>query len=246
MATEKNKNIRVHRSGNAYFLYDAALIENAADTALFDHVDDRLQENQLTHDTAIGRGSAVYFKYNNLSLVCKHYQRGGLVAKFLHDQYFGIKPEGSRAFREWRLLDQMQGLGLPVPVPVVARALKNGLLYKADMIMKEIEGAQTLADMCLKSGASDEVWRNVGRCIKRFHDNDVYHADLNARNILVTEDNGVYLIDFDKGCFRALSNSWKASNLCRLNRSLKKFKALNDVFHYTLGNWNLLLDGYNK
>lgn len=246
MATEKNKNIRVHRNGNAYFLHDAALIEDATDMALFDRVDNRSAENQLPRNTAIGRGSAIFFKYNNLSLICKHYQRGGFIAKLLHDHYFGIKPEGSRAFREWRLLDQMQQLGLPAPVPVVARVLKNGLLYKADMIMKEIEGAETLADMCLKSGASDEVWFNVGKCIKQFHDNDVYHADLNARNILVAEEDRVYLIDFDKGCFRESSDSWKASNLSRLNRSLVKFKNLNTVFHYTQDNWNLLLDGYNS
>ena len=37
----------------------------------------------------------------------------------------------------------------------------------------------------------------------------------------------LHLIDFDKGRIRYLGESWKASNLARLQRSLLKFKSLN-------------------
>ena len=93
----------------------------------------------------------------------------------------------------------------------------------------------------------EDVWQTIGACIRRFHDASVYHADLNARNILIdSQSKLVYLIDFDKGCIRHLGESWKASNLARLQRSLLKFKSLNQVFYFDQQNWDALLDGYNS
>ena len=235
----------LHR-GDTHFLYDDSLIDDVSDSALFRHVDNSSSDSHIINNTAQGRGAAVFFKYNHLSLVYKHYQRGGLVARFLHDKCFGIKLKNTRSFREWNLLHQLQILGLPSPVPVAARVIKSGLLYQADMVMKEIENTVTLADLCLKSDVDAAIWENVGQCIKQFHDNNVYHADLNARNILIGKEGGVYLIDFDKGCFRGFNDSWKASNLSRLNRSLLKFVSLNKPFYYAENNWAQLLDGYNR
>jgi 3-deoxy-D-manno-octulosonic acid kinase len=56
----------------------------------------------------------------------------------------------------------------------------------------------------------------------------------------------VHLIDFDKGRIRYLGESWKASNLARLQRSLLKFRSLNQHFSFEQANWNTLLDGYNS
>ena len=246
MATDNNKNIITFHSGNTHFLYDAALVDDVSDTALFEHVNNLSPDSQSMKSTAQGRGTAVFFRHDQLSLVYKHYQRGGLVAKLLHDQYFGITLETTRAFREYRLLHQMQILDLPSPVPVAARVIQSGMLYKADLVMNEIEDTTTLADLCLKSDVENLIWYSVGRCIKQFHDKNVYHADLNARNILLGKAGEAYLIDFDKGCFREPNDSWKASNLSRLNRSLQKFKTTNENFCYTRSNWDRLLDGYKS
>lgn len=246
MAIEKNENVSSYQNGNIYYLYDASLIDDVSDVALFEHEDNLMSEAQLAKSTAQGRGEAVFFKYKNLSLVYKHYQRGGLVARILHDQYFGIKLETTRAFREWSLLRELQVLDLSSPVPVAARVIRSGLLYRADLVMREIENTATLADLCFKTAVEAETWFNVGQCIKRFHDHDVYHADLNARNILIGKDGMVYLLDFDKGCFRHSHDSWKVSNLSRLNRSLVKIQGSNNPFHYSESNWDQLLSGYNS
>lgn len=245
MAAEKNKNMNMLHSGNMHFLYDPTLIDDVSDTALFEHEESLMLAAQLVKSTAQGRGEAVFFKYKDLSLVYKHYQRGGLVARILHDQYFGIKLETTRAFREWCLLRELQLLDLSSPVPVAARVIRSGLLYRADLVMREIENTATLADLCFKTAVEAETWFNVGQCIKRFHDHDVYHADLNARNILIGKDGMVYLLDFDKGCFRHSNDSWKASNLSRLNRSLVKFQSSDKPFHYKGNNWDQLLSGYS-
>jgi 3-deoxy-D-manno-octulosonic acid kinase len=140
---------------------------------------------------------------------------------------------------------QMRELELPVPAPVAASCKRHGLFYRADLITLQLNDVVTLADYLLKNECNEAGWATVGSCIRRFHDASVYHADLNARNILFnSESNKVYLIDFDKGSMRYLGDSWKASNLARLQRSLLKFKSLNKVFHYSQHGWDALLKGY--
>ena len=196
---------------------------------------------------ARGRGHAVFFDYRGKAMVLKHYRRGGRMALLLEDRYIGNNCSRSRSFREWRLLRQMRGLGLPVPEPVAASCIKHGLFYRADLITLRISNVATLADHLLEKACDDADWHAIGACIRRFHDASVYHADLNARNILFDDtDNTVYLIDFDKGRIRYLGDSWKAANLARLQRSLQKFKSLNAVFHFNHEDWNALLDGYRS
>ncbi len=208
---------------------------------------DKAQQHADEQSLAEGRGHAVFFKYQGQDLVLKHYQRGGKIAALMGDKYIGADCNKSRSFREWRLLTQMCEMELPVPTPVAASCVKHGMLYRADLITRQLNNVVTLADYLLESECDAASWRAVGCCIRRFHDASVYHADLNARNILLNAENSnVYLIDFDKGSIRYLGEAWKSSNLARLQRSLLKFKSLNTVFHFSQHNWDALLNGYNE
>ncbi len=196
---------------------------------------------------AKGRGHAVCFRHNGHALVLKHYQRGGRMAALLGDKYLGTNCNRSRAFREWRLLRQMHEMGLPVPVPVAANCSRHAMFHRADLITRQIENVETLADRLLAGACDQSTWHSIGACIRRFHDASIYHADLNARNILLDADgSGIYLVDFDKGCRRYLGEAWKAANLARLQRSLLKFKSLNAEFRFGQPDWNALLEGYNR
>lgn len=64
----------------------------------------------------------------------------------------------------------------------------------------------------------------VGALVARFHRAGIWHADLNAHNVLVTPD-GLYLIDFDRGRLRTPATAWQQANLQRLRRSLLKIGA---------------------
>jgi 3-deoxy-D-manno-octulosonic acid kinase len=229
--------------GKQHILYDASLVEHPNDE-LFDLK--RMKQDAAMASMAEGRGHAVFFRHQEHEFVLKHYQRGGSMAALLGDKYIGLGCNKSRSFREWRLLKYMREAGLPVPSPVAARCISNGVYYRADLITIRIGGVTTLADYLFENDASDEVWMAVGSCIRRFHDASVYHADLNARNILVNPAAiSVYLIDFDKGAIRFIGDSWKAANLARLQRSLLKFKSLRPSFSYSNVRWQRLLDGYN-
>lgn len=230
--------------GKRHILYDASLIEHPH-AALFNIGTARQQADEQS--LAKGRGHAVFFNYDNEDLVLKHYQRGGKIAALLGDKYIGKSCNKSRSFREWRLLKQMHRMELPVPVPVAARCVNHGLYYRADLITTQINNVITLADYLLQKECDKAGWNAVGATIRRFHDVSVYHADLNARNILFNpESNTAYLIDFDKGGIRHLGDSWKASNLARLQRSLLKFKSLNQEFNFDQHDWDVLMKGYKR
>ena len=238
--TVSSDNIKIKNSGQRRILYDAALIE---------HPDDSLfcpdTASAVEKAVAIGRGEARFYQYQGHDLVSKQYLRGGMVAPLLGDRYFGLNPEHTRAFKEFRLLHQLQTLKLPAPIPVAASAERSGLFFRAALVTLEIPKAETLADQLMQSALNNSAWQDVGRCIRQFHNHDVYHSDLNARNILLSEGK-VYLIDFDKCAFRYLGDSWKASNLARLKRSFLKFNSKNKIFYFDESCWKQLLKGYSE
>jgi 3-deoxy-D-manno-octulosonic acid kinase len=64
----------------------------------------------------------------------------------------------------------------------------------------------------------------VGALVARFHRAGIWHADLNAHNVLVAPGQ-LYLIDFDRGRQRGPAETWQRANLQRLRRSLVKLGA---------------------
>jgi len=251
MSSDKNYKItKVVEPANSYILYDASIIAEPA-VQLFDrdyHTKQQAQQNNSSAEKAagIGRAQVVYFTSENRSLVLKHYYRGGLVAAFLKDQYLGFDIEKSRAFREWRLLKKMFQLGLPVPQAVAAHVEKSLFFYRADLITEEIQNAKTLAAVLSEKNIDKQQWEAIGACIKCFHDYNVFHADLNARNILLTNENKIYLIDFDNSEFREKATTWKVENIKRLKRSLNKFKNSQRVFNFDEKCWLHLMGGYQQ
>ena len=247
-----DNDFKISKIGNSYILYDVSIIAEPT-LQLFDrdyHTNQRSRQNKLVSSLSgekqvgIGRAPVVYFSQGEKSFVLKHYYRGGAVASILKDRYLGFSIIKSRAFREFRLLKKMHKLGLPVPIAAAAHVNKGVLSYRADLITEELKQAETLSDVLSNSAPGDENWQKIGRCIKRFHQHDVYHADLNARNILLTKNLEIYLIDFDNSYIRTGSDSWKMTNLSRLKRSLLKFKNNTDGFNFNENDWSNLLDGY--
>ena len=244
--------LKIIKQEGSYILYDANLI-SAPTLQLFDrdyHTNNVDQQNnsvrQVSSEAGIGRARVSYFEHEGIKLVLKHYYRGGLIASIVKDKYLGFDIEKTRAFKEFRLLEKMQKLGLPVPAVIAARVEKGPFYFRADLITKEIEGARTLSDTLTNRPLDAVLWKKIGHCIKAFHLHNIYHADLNARNILLSEPGDVYLIDFDNSGFRLDSESWKMMNLARLKRSLLKFKKNTVDFNFDENAWSALLDGYKN
>ena len=193
-----------------------------------------------------GRGSAMFVDAPFGSCALRHYRRGGMAARVFGDRYLWTGPERTRSFAEFRLLAEIARLGLPGPAPVAARYRKSGPFYRADLITRRIADARTLAE-CLAGGRLDaELAYETGALVARFHRAGIWHADLNAHNVLVTSS-ALHLIDFDRGRLRAPAEGWRLANLQRLHRSLVKLSRPGheiDVFERDI--WKPLLYGYER
>lgn len=201
--------------------------------------------------SAQGRGTTWFVQHHDKSSeqekhwVLRHYYRGGLIGKLINDSYFFISQKNTRAAQEFALLAHMQTLALPAPKPIAYRVTRHGLLYRADLLSSRIENAQDLVAILSKRVISDNLWNRVGATIKRFHDHNIYHHDLNAHNILINEQEEVFLIDFDRGEIRTSNQAnWQQANIARLQRSFLKELKQQPNFHWQIKNWQLLLEGY--
>ena len=249
--TSKNR-YKVKKLDKSYILYDDHYFNDSVISDLappfFDgdhHANGKQRDSTaLSHETGIGRARVVYFIHNNTAMVLKHYYRGGAVAALIKDHYFGFSIENTRSFKEWRLLKKMRGFDLPVPDAVAAHVKKGLFYYQADLVTRKLENTKTLSDILSAGRLNSEQWKKVGACIHAFHQKNIYHADLNARNVLLNQEGEVYLIDFDNSYIRSDSKTWKMSNLARLKRSLLKFKKNESVFYFEEQDWSALLTGY--
>jgi 3-deoxy-D-manno-octulosonic acid kinase len=97
-----------------------------------------------------------------------------------------------------------------------------------------------------KKDLPSEQWRNVGRTVRAFHNAGVYHADLNAHNVMLNDNGDVYLIDFDKGEIRPAASGWQQANIDRFQRSLQKLSSQISPFYYSQIVWQHFMQGYNQ
>jgi len=191
-----------------------------------------------------GRGAAYYLSNAGKRYVLRRYRRGGMAAHLSAEHYAWWGEERTRPFAEWQLTYSLHRAGLPVPAPVAARYQRAGLTYTGEIITERLATVGSLAQ-CLRTGAlSILTWISIGRCIRRFHDLGVCHADLNAHNVLLSEEE-VYLIDFDRCRLRG-GGLWRDGNLVRLRRSLEKLTWGLPPERFSEADWHGLLDGYRQ
>lgn len=191
-----------------------------------------------------GRGSAWFVELPEGRCVLRHYRRGGLPARVLTDQYLYAGRGRSRPWREWHLLQTLRQHSLPVPRPVAARIRRDRIFYRGDLLVERIPAARPLTQLIREDAADQAVWDAVGRCIRRFHDHGVDHADLNADNILVDNAGTVHLVDLDQGRIRKPCLCWQRDNVLRLRRHLEKLRTQDQSFSYRDENMRALLIGY--
>lgn len=200
-------------------VYDADKLDTAS-AILFKH--DYWESQGSAALSALGRGGTQFINAPFGEAVLKQYLRGGQMARLNRDLYLYSGLERSRPFREFRLLAWMAEQQLPVPAALAAMVERHGLVYRGALITANLLGTASFSERLLQGRCTQKVWQSVGQCIRKFHDVGVMHADLNVNNILIDEQECVYLVDFDKGCVRNGADRWKQANLERLKRSLNK------------------------
>ena len=206
------------------------------------------RRGELTEVTG-GRGAAWYITapagavQGERRWVLRHFRRGGFMARFSRDRYVWAGEGKVRAFAEWRLLDELNQHGLPVPKPVAARYSRVGLCYRCDLITQRIGNARPLSAVLSLDALPEIQWHAIGTAVARLHRAGVDHADLNAYNILLDGQGVVSVIDFDRGRVRA-QGPWTLRNLQRLRRSLDKIARGLPSDRFSPRTWEWLMAGY--
>ena len=208
------------------------------------------QQGRVT-GSAQGRGTTYFLQSADLfgvNCALRHYYRGGLWGKLNRDLYWFKDLESTRSFAEFKLLHRLREAGLPVPQPIGARVQKCGAFYRADLLSERIENAQDLTALLQQNQLTEQEWQQIGALIRRLHDLQICHTDLNAHNILCQQqeqgERKFWLIDFDK-CGEKSGSFWKQDNLQRLKRSfLKEVERMKIQFEEK--NWQSLVAGYER
>ena len=201
---------------------------------------------ELSGHSEGGRAKSIFFKIDGKEFMLKHYYRGGMM-RWLKDNYLYTGNRRVNVFREWRLLHLLQRWHLPVPTPCATSYKSRLMLYTADIILGSCRPARPISSLLQEREIEEKHWRLIGETIRRFHNKNVYHADLNAHNILLLpEKDQVVIVDFDRSYVCVKRSPWRQANLDRLSHSLEKLRNEQaNGFHYSADNFAALIDAYN-
>ncbi|MGD8341625.1 MAG: 3-deoxy-D-manno-octulosonic acid kinase [Gammaproteobacteria bacterium] len=230
----------IRHAGNAVTIHDPARYPDFADE-WFDH-DWWLAEGARKHDIT-GRSFVLMLDRGEETWVYRHYHRGGFVSRFVYDTYFWTGEERSRPIREWRLLALLQAHNLPAPAPVAARAVRSGLVYRADILTVLLPDTEPLSSMLGGVWTNRELWSAIGIMLARFHRAGCDHPDLTAHNILVDSRSRPFLVDFDNASVRE-PGAWQTAGVARFRRSLEKV-SMETGTRFDESAWKILLEAYS-
>ncbi len=232
--------VKILQKNKVYIVYD--------DDLLNDHIEDCFsadywQQQGNVIGSAQGRGTTWFVQLEKLQGALRHYHRGGLFGKLISDHYLFNGWQKTRSVQEFYLLDKLNQAGVNVPKPIAARAKKGLFFYQADLLSEKIPAAQDLVDILQHRSLSSREYQAIGLQIKRMHNAQINHTDLNIHNILLDKQGKVWLIDFDK-CYQQSGDNWKASNLARLLRSFNK-ELKKRAIKWQAADWQDLISAYS-
>ena len=232
----------VERTADGAIIYDAKLVPGATEASFSARGWKSVKpvENVLQSG---GRGNTLILGDGDEEFVLRHYRRGGLVGRVIRDSYLWLGEDKTRSFAEWRLLQKMDAMGLPVPRPAIARYRRHGFTYTADIITVRLPDIRSLSARLVDGENYPELWQRIGKGLARFHECGVNHADLNSHNLQIDGAGDVWLLDFDKATIRQ-PGAWQQRNLARLHRSLRKIRQQDPRISYTERDWDALIAGY--
>ncbi|MGJ8581803.1 MAG: 3-deoxy-D-manno-octulosonic acid kinase, partial [Psychromonas sp.] len=131
-----------------------------------------------------------------------------------------------------------------VPMPIAARVVKKGMTYQADLLSEKVPNAQDLVSILQQRQLNEVEYQAIALQIKKMHQAQVNHTDLNIHNILLDQQGKAWIIDFDK-CYEQTGDEWKEGNLKRLLRSFNKELNKRQI-KWGIKDWEYLIKAYHQ
>ena len=154
-------------------------------------------------------------------------RKGGLLRGVRGRWFLG---QSWRPLAEFVLHRRLKALQVPVSDAVGCVILRRPFSWRGFLLLLEVAESEDL-EMWLwapraRRADARQVLTEAGRAIRQLHDAGVRHADLHPKNLLLTSDGRVLVLDLDRACsFDApLAEADRVSNLARLARSLTKHR----------------------
>lgn len=216
-------------AGGGAILFDAACLRQAGGHAANPVWFDPAWWGERAEAVGSGGRGGAWFVEGTLSdggfgpAVLRHYLRGGFAARFSRNRFIWRGVGRIRSFDEFRLLRELLRRKLPVPRPIAAIYWREGLSYRAGILLERLQGVTSLADRAAAAGSA-APWKEAGQMIARIHRAGLDHADLNAHNLLFEDSGRGWVIDLDRSQLRIPATPWREANLARLQRSLLKLR----------------------
>ena len=153
----------------------------------------------------------------------------------------------SRSFRAWKSLRQLAGFGFSVPTLLLCGEKRNGpILKQSFLVTQKVKDATPLSVYCnnqilrknITPSEKHRIIFLVANLIRRLHEMNVNHPDLNPANILLASSESpskLYLLDADRATFnKKLSWRKKKKNLSQLNAAFESVVSLKDRLRFYL------------
>lgn len=161
------------------------------------------------------------------NVVVRHNHHGGLLANIRGDRFFRPRAAYELA-AAWRLAHA----GIPTP-EVIACALYrvNWLEKRSDLMTRELPAGRDLGTIIVADAPSPAQLEAVRTLLHLLGEGGVWHPDLNARNIYLTDgaDPRAYVLDLDRVKFGAAPYFALRANAARLARSVRKITGPRDT-----------------
>lgn len=170
------------------------------------------------------------------------------MAKVSTDKFLFKGIAKTRCYEELSVLQHLLKAKVNVPAPIAGRVRRSGLFYSADIITALIDNATELHEILQTRAVDVDVWQAIGVQIKKMHNAQVFHGDINVKNVMLSENAQVptvHLLDFDK-CEIRHGEHWKQANVLRFKRSLLKQLSKIETYYYNSDHWDALLSGYDN
>lgn len=191
----------------------------------------------------LGRGPAKEVILSNKTTVIRTFFHGGLFRKFVGNKFphfhFCKKSDclKYRPFSELKILEELFAKGISVPKPLAAyvRTSFLNLFYQGAIATEKLENTRNFLEIIKEHNQNPTeilaqqiatLSLEAGRIAQQISALGIFHIDLHLGNILIDQNNKVFIIDFDRakqlnfGLNLAATNRMKA----RWLKSCRKYK----------------------